>query len=443
MLELTNPIFNSIRHPERLGEVFQKYDIIPYYGNSEATSHYMLEIISDYAMLSGSNVACRKDILTYAFGSRVSIINMPEPGLALPEAVEAMGYDEQVNYARRMREIGISLPKLITLVHEVYQHITESGNAYINIQVMRLNGQVQVALWVTHYKLAAYLASKGIKEPWIITTEYWDENWWRDHPPKLWKVSELGKPFNWASYENGQRLETIVHIKTKKDASTIYGRSDMLAILNHLATEFSQGDHLAKTSATETVAKILLAMQEADPTKYKITQEDKGQQFTERMNVLRSLTTVQGKYKIAKSIAGINYPHGSQAPTSIKLDVNRDTNWGKFEAELASSHIYQIYGWDKQLTGFTTVKSNIGGNIIIDLFIQRNIGTIEPLQEWASVLIGELFNGVFTEADPSMVGRTIQFPDIIGPLVDRLREDSGANLEEDVPTTAIESAPSE
>ena len=136
------------------------------------------------------------------------------------------------------------------------------------------------------------------------------------------------------------------------------------------------------------------------------------------MNAIRQLVTAEGEE--AKSLAGVEYPFGGKPPTLLKLDVFRDTKWEQSKIDQASSYIYQSWSWNKQLTGFTESKSNLGGNIIMDLFSTRNVSTIEPVQEFWENVWGKTLQEIGKVINPNQEMYSIKFPSKVDSLLDRL-----------------------
>ena len=138
------------------------------------------------------------------------------------------------------------------------------------------------------------------------------------------------------------------------------------------------------------------------------------------MNVIRKVTTNEGGFGESKTLAGIEYPHGGRPPTAIPLAINRDVKYSDFQIDKASSYVYSIHGWDKQLNGFEPARSNIGGNIIIDLFITKNTGTILPLQnDWCEIW-AEILVEIAGQTEYQGQVYTLKFPNLIDELVEQL-----------------------
>lgn len=432
-LSLNNPIPEVIKDPIELGEFFDKYSIIPYYGNTEGSSHSMLNLLSDLSVLSASHRACKQDIKTYAFSNKVDLIKSPIPGLIL-DTDYTISNAEKINFnANFLERYGINLNNIVNINRDSYESLADSGNGYIRVRIVNIGGTVKVYFKVLHYKHCAYLRTKNTEDRILIYTKKWgDEVYWLNNPPEIYKVSYLGNTFNWGIKKNGTIKETVLHIRNQIDESDYYGRPNILSVLYWMYVEFSQSDLAVKTSSTEFVSKMLLAFEETDPTRLKKGSEEESRQstFRKRMAVLRSLTSNEGAIDEAKTLAGIEYPFGGKPPVAIPLNINRDVKYNEFNIDKSSSYIYSIHGWDKQLTGFEPARSNIGGNIIIDLFTVKNTGTIKPLQEYWTDVWANIFKEIGIQVNYTGEIYTIKYKNLIKDLVDELIASKAGKTEE-------------
>lgn len=418
MFNLVNPIPDSIKDTKTLTEFFEKYSIIPYYGYGEETSHNFLKLLSDICTLSASHKACKDDIKMYAFGSRVDIIKQPIPGLIEESDDVVSNIEKRSFYENFFKRYNISVTECVNVTREIYEQISDSGNGYLKISISTVGGTTQVDLKVLHYKHVAYLLTQKNEDKILVYTKKWgDETYWDKVKPELYTASYVGKQFNWK--KTGSKIETVLHLKTKNDDSDYYGRPDILSVLYWMFTEWAQSDLALKTGSTEFVAKTLLAFEEPDPAR-KIkgsSDENRGKQFRQKLNVLRELATNEGEVGNAKTLAAIEYPFGGQPPQAINLNINRDTAFTEQQIKNATDYIYAAHRWNKELTGFSAAKSNIGGNVILDLFTVKNTAVIVPMQDDYTQVWANILQEIATQVGYTSEVYTFQFPNLIEELV--------------------------
>lgn len=406
---LINPIPEVLKDPKELNRLLRKYEIVPYYGQGEDTSHTMLDTLRDLCELSTSHVACKNDIGAWAFASGFNIVKKQIPGLYIPMAIPA-SEQESFKFIQSFAKYGINPVQLIELTMRMFNSMRDSGNAYLLIRVAKVNSTIQVFFDVLDYEDTAYLVPKSKNSDLtLINTPIWKEDYWVKNPPKIYTASTPGKPFNFK--EKSSVFETVLHIKNP--TNYFYGRPRILSVLNAMFSEFSALDLMAKVTGTEFVTKTILAFEEINPSRKFASGESADTIFNKRITRLRQITTNEGGSS-AKSLAAIEYPHGGQPPTEIKLDVNRDTDYAQYQSDTASSVIYENHAWSKELTGRINTKSGIGGNILGDLFKLKNRSTIIPLQKQMEYVWNEVFNNL-----APWIGEyqfTFQFPDIITPI---------------------------
>lgn len=404
--QLKNSIPEALRDPQVLQKFLKKFKILPYYGTNDETSHNVLKVIADLCELSPSHNSCKKDLKSWAFGNELDIQKKVFPGLYIKDA--DLSDEEKIKFAQSLLDKGINLFNLLEHIKMLFSHLMDSGNAYLYIKKITIGKQVRYVMEPIHFTQCAYLADDTSK---IVTTKYWDENYWKIEPPKVYPVSKVGEPFNFKASKNGTTEETILHLYSNRDNSYYYGRPNILACLRSLVSEYNLLDLQATISGTEFVTKTILAFEEVDPNRSKNTDKAKGDQFAKKMNALRAITTQEGAE--AKSLVGLEYPFKGQPPQRIDLTINRDTEYNRWLNELNVSNIYGINGWSRELSGQSFVRSNVGSSILRDQFLTKNLSTIKPIQIYFENVLADIFynTGISTE-------RTIKFRDLIQELAD-------------------------
>ena len=193
MFNIINPIPESLKDSLEVTELFRKYNMVPHYGCGETTSHTMLQLIDDTTSLSPSHKACQNDISTYAFGNALDIVPRRVPGLVREKGEEnLLSPQEKKRFSEQVLEKwGISLLSILSATKELFTHLTDSGNAYMMIRIVFVNGQPSVKFIPIHYKQAAYLATRSGIIKKIVWTEKWDEVWWAKKRPTVKKCIRL------------------------------------------------------------------------------------------------------------------------------------------------------------------------------------------------------------------------------------------------------------
>ena len=426
MLQFVNPIPEAIRDQKALGDLLEKYNIVPYFGCDEYTSHSFIGLISDLSELSPSHQACKADFKSYAFGNCANIVAKSIAGFFDEEFDDEINRDEKLQFIEWLDSLGISLTSLIDCVNELNNALLDSGNAYLMIKIVTVGSTKKVFFTPLHYTQCGYLATKSGEVKKLINTEYWNEEWWKKKRPLLISSSNKGEAFNWDGREGGPLRQTVLHIRGDKGKSKYYGRSPIISVLYWMFVEHQLANSSVITSSYEYTSKTLLAFEEAKPERRKGT-KGSGEAFRRKMGVLRRLATNEGGIEDAKTLAGVQYPHGGKPPTAIQLGVNRDTAYSQYQLDTATGLIHAVNKWDRTLTNIVTPKSNIGGNVYRDVFTIKNVSTIEPMQTfWADVLT-DVFSQIAIETKYAGEVRSLKFKSAIDNLVDKLSTGNSRN----------------
>lgn len=424
LLNLQNPIPENSNDSVEVKSLFDTYNIVPFFGNDLNTSHRFIDVLEDLTQLSASHKACKNDILTYSFGSI--------DGLVEYEKDSIISDQEKSKFIDLLANYKLNLSMIQETIESVYDHIKDFGNAYIRIKMIQIKDQKGVYLSIVHPEKIAYLKNKKFEDKLCIITDKWDQEHWKKEAPEILPINLFSDSIiNWKDSKEGilNIYETVIHVKQKNDKSDYYGRPDILPVINWMFTEWQVSDTTLKASGTEFVSKYLIFFEEVDPTRVQqsasISNLNNGGLQTSsaidaRMRKVRELTTVEGADP--KSIVGMDYPHNHQAPKVEKLDVFRDVAYFESTLKMATSYIFAVWSWSKELTGFSSVNGGIGGNIVFDLFRVKNISTIKPTQKKYQKHFYDLIKVIFDKLEIQEKIYVYQYTDLISQIIQSSNE---------------------
>lgn len=439
IFSLPNPIPMTVRDPEDMVEFFTKYGIVPYYGTEERTSHSFLDLLTTVTSLSPTFGAVMRDLKEFTFGLNLEIVGRAIPGLAM-ETTE-LDPSEQMRYAQYLSGLNITLPTIRKLSKRIDQHLNVCGNAYLRIKRVTVGETVRYYFEVPHYKHVAYLKSKDPGSRFLVISKFLgDETLMAEYPPAVLPATMAGDTLVWTSTERNMD-EAIIHVKldSDEDESDYYARPDILEVMTWLYVDFQLGNLNSKIAATDLISKKIIAFQAPDPNTIPYEDEDleeinangviggkKLDQFQANMLQLKQLITnlaghpsTMGPGQVAGAIAGIEYPFSGQAPTTIDLEINRDTAYHTWQNDTAAAKICSTMGWAPELTALRQAKSTLGGNLLYDMFTIKNESTIKPRK----IFFQDLWNGILAQVAGTGSGFEnygIEFPDVISSMVESL-----------------------
>lgn len=428
MLNLNNPIPGACKDTGDSRTFWNsngKY-IVPYYGNELYSSHNTLKVIYDLCQLSKSFVAAEEGIMKYAFGKNFRVGKNPIEGLDDPEFDDTIeDRTEILSFYNVIKDLGLNFKMLMEQTKEMYRAKIRTGNHYLYIKEVTVMGETSYSFKVLHPKQTAYLFTKPNAKKRIIHCKVWDEELWKTNKPQIIRATVLNGEWNWSertSNATGTRIrETVVHGLNKVDESDWYGRSNkVLAILNSMFVEYSNGDLQCKTSSSEVVSKFVWLFEQQANSRGGKNKGASG--FQNQMNALRRLQTVKGGND-SNVMAGIEYPKNGTKPELEKLEINRDTDYLKETSEQAEKAIFGTLGWFRELTGNAQTSGGLGSNQLINLFLIAQDGTVADEQCYFQ----EFWNFVFSEIGRSNNIQTLEdnglkFTDNITDFVQKLKD---------------------
>lgn len=382
LLELNNPIPDSINDPAELTQLFKDFSIIPYYGTEEASSHNMLQVLSDLSTLSPSHQACKEAIKAYAFSGGFDYVKPRIPGVRYSDEDQPLDDATKAIFAEQLVELGIPPLHYQSILEQMDDSLRDSGNAYLLIKVTKLGRVRKVYLSVLPYREVAYLENKKKGEPDVfVVTEKWDVTYWQKKPPRLIWASKPERAYNWQTIRDG--YQTILHVRSPK-GSKFYGRPRTLSALFWMFVEVASGDQTVRISRSDFVAQMIMAFEEPPPERIVGTADERRLAFKNKMREMRKVTTVEGAN--AKVLGGVQYPHGGKPPSAIKMNLARDPEYLRYTTSRAADYIYAAHDWDRQLSGLETVGANNGGDVYLSILKIKNISVIKPAQiMWGNI----------------------------------------------------------
>lgn len=450
MFYLKNPVPESVVDKEQISKEFQKYKIVPYYGTTSKSSHTFLKTLNSLTELSGSFSAVVNDLETYAFGHALTVTALNEPGLDLE--VPEVSPNVQSRFYDYLKERNIKAPKLLSISCQILRSLKASGNAWLIVRRSSVMDAVRYDIQVEPFTNVAYLKQSDFEDRVAIITPVWnDPQFWRKSPPKIRTVTEQDETIIWNDAGDGIQ-EALIHFR-RPGTSKYYGRPEILSVLNWLYVDYVLSDLEAKVAGTELVSKKIIAFQERSGFAMeddRITVGEKNEvgedgnigtevedDFRRTMKQLKALTTRVGDHGETSAIVGIEYPAGTNSPTVLDLEISRDEKHHNFLKTAAEQKIAGILGWSPELSGLVQSKTNIGGNILKDLFIIKNSATIIPEQVAQSGRMNWLISEImdFEQAPAEIRDLGFSFGNVVEQIVEDLSGEKNEDL--NLPTDPV------
>lgn len=444
LFRLPNPITAAIQERHSTNYVPRKYlewRLLPQYGDTFEYGRAVVGLLSVLTEHAPTYRAAIGDMKTLSFGNAFEVAKKSFPGLRLQ--VEEMVSDaEALVFASVLGDLGVKLVSLLDVCKQVEEHLTANGNAYVRIIRAREGGQTFYKIGVVHYLHCAYGENEaGVR---VVIVSQWldDEEEMKKKGALLFLPTQVGDgAITWNKI--GGVEQAIVHVRAEGRGSVggLFQRSPMVGFLPQLYTDYQMGVLSSKIAGTDLVTKKILAFEGPDPnslpegddpggmpievnSRGDVGASARGDYFQRNMLVLRELTTNLGRHpaeagagRSASSLGAIEYPHGSEPPVEINLEVNRDTAYHTFQSEKAASIICAALGWALELTSIRQAKATLGGNLLRDMFVLKNEVTVKPKQQWYENFLTWLVDAVLIDAGKSENPYMLRFENSIEDIV--------------------------
>ena len=443
LLKLPNPIQVAIqerRWNDTQPRKYLEWRLLPQYGASFEYGCAVVNLLSTLSEVSPTYRAAIGDVKTLSFGNVFEVSLKSMPGLRLQTETQVTD-QEAVTFATLLQQRGIDLISLLKVVDQVEEHLTANGNAYIRIIRVREGGATTYRIGVLHYLHVAYGENEQGQR--VIVASQWldDEDEMKRKGALLFVPTQAyASAINWTRIDGTD--QAVIHIKSETLAGTsgLFQRSPLLSFLPQLYTDYQMGVLSSKIAATDLVTKKILAFQGPDPnslpegddpgqmeqinSRGDIGARATGDYFQRNMLILRELTSNLGRHpaeegqgRAPATLAGIEYPHGSEPPVTIDLEINRDTAYHTFQTEKAASIICASIGWALELTSIRQAKATLGGNLLRDMFVLKNEVTIKPKQRWYENLLLWLIDLILSDSGQTENAYMLRFENSIEAII--------------------------
>ena len=425
ILSLTSPLPHPPVEGSELDRAYQphRFTTVPRYGIDERVSMWWVNLIRTLTENSPTYSKTTRRINDFAFGHVASIGPRGAAGLKDSEVSAELPRATQVSVAAQLRGMGISLPVLLDTCKQIQAQLNRDNNALLVIQVATVEGASWVRLSVPDAQCWGYWRNDELPEGErvvLVSKFLTKETELQKHEPAAYRVTGMGRPFRWT--QDGDVLSAAVHIvRGKVDDGTLYARTDRVPDLNNLATDYLLTDKFAKDASTDLVARTILAFQRPERKFEKIdpNTEEPVDEFTQFVSQLRELTTRQGNKP--SSMVALEYAAGANPPVNIPLDVNRDTDYQTFSRKSVQADICGALGWSPVLNFSEQAATNLGGNLLYDLFEVIGMTTVESIQCFYEELTGQLFEELAAVGVQGAQGYQLKFANLVTDFVERVR----------------------
>lgn len=442
---LPNPVPAVPIDPEDLQTFYQRYAIIPYYGNSERSSSRFLDLLTTLAQVSPTYQACSDQLKRYTIGDAIKIVIAQIPGLVSEkQEIELPG---QIAYTAFLQQHGVKVTSLIEVSKRVDDHIRASGNAYIRIMRMKVEGRLVYAIDVPHYEHCAYMISQDAGYDFLIISKFMgDEQKMMKYQPMFAAATIPGNALRWTATKDPGIDVAVIHVRTSSnlDQCGVYGRPATIPVMAWMYVDHEVAVLNSKISASAIISKKVIAFQAPNPDTLPDERPDddlpqeigmngktggkKMTAFQEGMLVLKNLTTNLGQHPSvnpqgAAAIVGIQYPYGGNPPSVFDLEVNMDTNHQKFQLDQCVKFVCASQGWAPELLALRQTPSTLGGNLFYDILAAHNEATIVPRQYFFENLFNWMLNELFMN-EPGyrpFLGYGICYDDVVARLLEKFK----------------------
>lgn len=415
-LTIKSPIPAIVKQNSK-GLSFQtdKIRLIPYRGGGSGQSHGYLKLLYDLVDLSPSQGTCIKNVVKYGFRSITGFEREGIEGLRFEgEESSKLTLQEIQEMNDTLKEAGMSIKDFLNISKAASFHKGVCGNTYLHYRLTKVGDEVRIMIKPLHPKTVMLVDNDKLYNEVIVADSFGDEVL---KDKKKHKRISVFPAFD----ETRTTKECVFHFKEHTYESEHYGMPSTLQTIRSQFIEYALTELSTKVSGKNEVSSKAFAVSMNDLVN-DVNKEGGENEVVENLKKyakqLREVTTLEGNNP--STIAVLANP--SDKPMQMfDISINRDTNWYKEQLDRHSGFIYAAHGDNRQLTGLSDAKANLGGNVLVTLYEKYNIETIMEHQAIMADFMKMIINQVFEDlgVDKFMDVKPI-YENKINMLIDKL-----------------------
>ena len=344
-----------------LRDAFEGGKLLPYAGTSAKSNHGYARLLSELNVASPSRGACQTDILAFAFDTGdLEVRHRNRSGFVAKdsrevdavtceryvEALQAIGIDghylksnaTEVERARMTWGFGVQLCDAVRVGDEARLSMVAAGlDHVILLKPATAGGRIE-ALYFPH----------GVDNIRVSVEHY--------SYPVYASAAE--------AKADGQGVgATSRYAIVERNGRGHYGRPPDEAAMRAMLTEASYAIHDEKVSTTITTARAMITYPLPNVAERVAPVEDEpGQPRKLTLEEEIIAATEKARQRMKENDIGFLGYMGEVAPTLLKLDIDRDSDYRKVMAEELRGVIYGANRWSSELTGATSPAGGIGAS---------------------------------------------------------------------------------
>jgi hypothetical protein len=421
IFNLDNPIPGEITDPETLSAVFEHYKIVPFAGSSKQTGDSLLLWYLMLAKLSPTNAACMKKLTNYAFGSKAALVRATDPEW-VQESAELPPAEQQAAQVeiKQLIEFKGGAKRFFSAVCMAYQ---QTGNAFVEVSVMEVNGQTRASLKLHRTTHVRYFKTKKGEPRTLAVSAIWTEDYLRKNPPRMVPLYPV-----WGERSDGV-MSAMFHLKYGDN--DWYGRPPSEGADLYKYREVQDAVYQIKQAAGNFTGQVIIEIEDDDPDTAPPL-DDKGAKdagfnsFVERFE--HNFTQ---KADNPQSVVVSSRPYGAKPMFVFQVKPNTNENWYKVTGEVTEGHILRNHGCTLRFMGYETAAG-----FSTDVYISDYMLHMEPVINALRDTITEFVNGILTALWTEIFNRpdlneySITFTSPIQGTVDSFKNQAAAQTQQ-------------
>jgi len=383
LFRLSNPIPDEVKDSTELKKVFRNWNLVPFAGNTQYTSHSLLGwLLMLYKMSPTNNAAINKKI-KFAVGGKARVVRSVDPEFETGDELEPVTNDEANNYVAALKtffEFEGGIGKFHERIATQYE---ATGNGWVELSMATVMGQTRIALRSHRMTNVMYINTKPDEPRAVAISPVWTDAYLNKHEPRVVPIFPVFR-------RDGGVLRTMFHLK--HGDNSWYGRPPSEGADVYKYREVQDEIYQVRAAASDFTGQLILEVEDDNPQFAPAIDDKNAINTTNKKFVEQMEENFTQKGDDPQSIYFASRPYGSKQMFVFQISPNTKESWYKTTGEIAEARILRAHGITPRFLGF-----DVANGFSTEVYISDYVMNVEPIIQDLHDTIMNFTNFIITE----------------------------------------------
>lgn len=383
LFRLSNPIPDEVKDSTELKKVFRNWNLVPFAGNTQYTSHSLLGwLLMLYKMSPTNNAAINKKI-KFAVGGKARVVRAVDPEFETGDELEPMTTDEANAYVAALKTF-FEFEGGIGRFHErIATEYESTGNGWVELSMATVMGQTRISLRSRRMANVMYVNTKPDEPRAVAISPVWTDAYLNKNEPRVVPMFPVFR-------KDAGVLRTMFHLKN--GSNTWYGRPPSEGADVYKYREVQDEIYQVRAAGSDFTGQLIFEVEDDNPQFAPAIDDKNAINTTNKKFVEQLEENFTQKGEEPQSVYFASRPYGSKQMFVFQVSPNTKENWYKITGEIAEARILRAHGITPRFLGF-----DVANGFSTEIYISDYVMNVEPIIQDLHDTIMNFTNFIITE----------------------------------------------